>query len=104
QQGDLTTTVTMKRNDEFGDLSLAFNRMLQQIVELIRRAELHNELERKLEIQVLQSQINPHFLYNTLGSISNVIRLGQIEKVDVNRRLDYDSCVQERRYGHGRSH
>lgn len=57
--------------------------MLQQIVELIRRAELHNELERKLEIQVLQSQINPHFLYNTLGSISNVIRLGQIEKVDV---------------------
>ncbi|RTE11632.1 sensor histidine kinase [Paenibacillus whitsoniae] len=83
EQGDLTTAVTMKRNDEFGDLSRAFDRMLQQIVELIRRGELHNELERKLEIQVLQSQINPHFLYNTLGSISNVIRLGQIEKVDV---------------------
>ncbi|OPH55996.1 two-component sensor histidine kinase [Paenibacillus ferrarius] len=83
EQGHLTTTVTMNRNDEFGDLSRAFDRMLQQIVELIRRAELHNELERKLEIQVLQSQINPHFLYNTLGSISNVIRLGQIEKVDV---------------------
>ncbi|MBP1965565.1 sensor histidine kinase [Paenibacillus aceris] len=83
EQGDLTTTMTMNRNDEFGDLSRAFDRMLQQIVELIRRAELHNELERKLEIQVLQSQINPHFLYNTLGSISNVIRLGQIEKVDV---------------------
>lgn len=83
EQGDLTTTITIKRDDEFGDLSRAFDRMLQQIVELIRRAELHNELERKLEIQVLQSQINPHFLYNTLGSISNVIRLGQIEKVDV---------------------
>ncbi|TXK85320.1 histidine kinase [Paenibacillus sp. N3.4] len=83
EQGDLTTTMTINRNDEFGDLSRAFDRMLQQIVELIRRAELHNELERKLEIQVLQSQINPHFLYNTLGSISNVIRLGQIEKVDV---------------------
>ncbi|WP_339242842.1 histidine kinase [Paenibacillus sp. FSL R5-0517] len=83
EQGILTTTVTINRNDEFGDLSRAFDRMLQQIVELIRRAELHNELERKLEIQVLQSQINPHFLYNTLGSISNVIRLGQIEKVDV---------------------
>lgn len=83
EQGLLTTTITINRNDEFGDLSRAFDRMLQQIVELIRRAELHNELERKLEIQVLQSQINPHFLYNTLGSISNVIRLGQIEKVDV---------------------
>ncbi|MEO2203111.1 histidine kinase [Paenibacillus pabuli] len=83
EQGILTTTITINRNDEFGDLSRAFDRMLQQIVELIRRAELHNELERKLEIQVLQSQINPHFLYNTLGSISNVIRVGQIEKVDV---------------------
>ncbi|MBA2939556.1 histidine kinase [Paenibacillus sp. CGMCC 1.16610] len=83
EQGDLTTRVTIKRNDEFGDLSRAFDRMLQQIVELIRRGELHNELERKLEIQVLQSQINPHFLYNTLGAISNVIHLGQIEKVDV---------------------
>ncbi|MBY0116841.1 histidine kinase [Paenibacillus sp. FSL L8-0435] len=83
EQGILTTTITINRNDEFGDLSRAFDRMLQQIVELIRRAEHHNELERKLEIQVLQSQINPHFLYNTLGSISNVIRLGQIEKVDV---------------------
>ncbi|CAM4443551.1 two-component system sensor histidine kinase YesM [Paenibacillus endophyticus] len=83
EQGILTTTITINRDDEFGDLSRAFDRMLQQIVELIQRAELHNELERKLEIQVLQSQINPHFLYNTLGSISNVIRLGQIEKVDV---------------------
>ncbi|MNI04331.1 Sensor histidine kinase YpdA [compost metagenome] len=83
EQGDLTTTITINRNDEFGDLSRAFDRMLHQIVELIQRSELHNELERKLEIQVLQSQINPHFLYNTLGSISNVIRLGQLEKVDI---------------------
>jgi two-component system sensor histidine kinase YesM len=83
EQGDLATTISINRNDEFGDLSRAFDRMLLQIVELIRRSELHNELERKLEIQVLQSQINPHFLYNTLGSISNVIHLGQIDKVDV---------------------
>ncbi|MCU6796598.1 histidine kinase [Paenibacillus sp. WQ 127069] len=83
EQGDLTTSISINRNDEFGDLSRAFDRMLQQIVELIRGSELHNEQERKLEIQVLQSQINPHFLYNTLGSISNVIHLGQLEKVDV---------------------
>ncbi|MFD2878202.1 sensor histidine kinase [Paenibacillus rhizoplanae] len=61
EQGLLTTTISINRNDEFGDLSRAFDRMLQQIVELIRGAELHHELERKLEIQVLQSQINPHF-------------------------------------------
>jgi two-component system, sensor histidine kinase YesM len=83
EQGDLGVTISINRDDEFGDLSRAFDRMLQQIVDLIRRSEIHNELRRKLEIQVLQSQINPHFLYNTLGSISNVTRLGQLDKVDV---------------------
>jgi two-component system sensor histidine kinase YesM len=43
---------------------------------------INKELQRKLEIQMLQSQINPHFLYNTLGSISNVVHLGQLDKVD----------------------
>ncbi|MFK7695569.1 sensor histidine kinase [Paenibacillus sp. HJGM_3] len=83
EQGDLGIKISINRTDEFGDLSRAFDRMLRQIVELIRRLEINSELQRKLEIQVLQSQINPHFLYNTLGSISNVIRLGQLEKVDV---------------------
>ncbi|MFE5323763.1 sensor histidine kinase [Paenibacillus sp. NPDC056579] len=83
EQGNFDVIISTNRNDEFGDLSRAFDRMLQQIVELIRRLEINKELQRKLEIQVLQSQINPHFLYNTLGSISNVIRLGQLDKVDV---------------------
>jgi two-component system sensor histidine kinase YesM len=83
EQGDLNVTISIKRSDEFGELSRAFDRMLQQIGELMQRSELQNELRRKLEIQVLQSQINPHFLYNTLGSISNVVRLGQLDKVDV---------------------
>lgn len=83
EQGDLNVTISIKRSDEFGELSRAFDRMLQQIGELMQRSELQNELRRRLEIQVLQSQINPHFLYNTLGSISNVVRLGQLDKVDV---------------------
>ncbi|MEK8129124.1 histidine kinase [Paenibacillus filicis] len=82
EQGDLETVISLDRNDEFGDLSKAFDRMLEQIVELIRRSDIQNELRRKLEIQVLQSQINPHFLYNTLGAISHVSHLGQLDKVD----------------------
>ncbi|MBB6731256.1 cache domain-containing sensor histidine kinase [Cohnella zeiphila] len=82
EQGELGVVVSVRRNDEFGDLSRAFDHMLQQIVDLLKRSEKHNELQRKLEIQVLQSQINPHFLYNTLGSISHVARLGQLDKID----------------------
>ncbi|TBL80887.1 sensor histidine kinase [Paenibacillus thalictri] len=82
KQGRLDVQVSLKRNDEFGDLSHTFDLMIRQIVELIRNLDEGKELQRKLEIQILQAQINPHFLYNTLGSISNVVRLGQLDKVD----------------------
>jgi len=83
EQGDFDAAISTNRSDEFGDLSRAFDRMLRQIGDLIRRQEEHGEQQRKLEIQVLQAQINPHFLYNTLGAISNVTRLGQPEKADI---------------------
>lgn len=82
EQGRLDVQVDMKRSDEFGYLSRTFDKMLLQISELFRYLEEHKEQQKNLEIQVLQSQINPHFLYNTLGAVSNVVRLGQLDKVD----------------------
>ncbi|RXZ79873.1 sensor histidine kinase [Paenibacillaceae bacterium] len=82
EQGRLDVQVATKRNDEFGYLSRTFDRMLQQISDLFNHLDANKELQKKLEIQVLQAQINPHFLYNTLGAISNVVRLGQLDKVD----------------------
>jgi len=83
EQGDLDIQVTLDRNDEFGDLSRTFDSMLHQIDDLFNRLTMNKELQKKLEIAVLQAQINPHFLYNTLGAISNVVRLGQTDKVDI---------------------
>ncbi|MFK7697694.1 histidine kinase [Paenibacillus sp. HJGM_3] len=80
--GRLDVQVALPRNDEFGDLSRTFDLMIGRIADLIRNLDDGKELQRRLEIQMLQAQINPHFLYNTLGSISNVVRLGQLDKVD----------------------
>ncbi|MDF2924137.1 MAG: two-component sensor histidine kinase [Paenibacillaceae bacterium] len=82
KQGNMTAGTALKRRDEFGELSRTFNQMIRRIADLLQDREEDYEKRRQLEIQVLQSQINPHFLYNTLGSISNVIGLGQYDKAD----------------------
>lgn len=57
------------RTDEVGQLATNFNKILTQINELIA-AQYRSGYELKnLELQMLQSQINPHFLYNTLDMI-----------------------------------
>lgn len=82
RQGHLDIPVVLDRKDEFGDLSRSFDLMLARIRELLRNVEQEKELKRLLELQVLQSQINPHFLYNTLGAISNMVTLGKTDRVD----------------------
>ncbi|MDD9271203.1 sensor histidine kinase [Paenibacillus sp. GCM10023248] len=82
KHGNLQERVNMNRKDEFGILSGSFDQMVDQISDLIENLKENKELQRLLEIQMLQSQINPHFLYNTLGSISNAVSLGRYEKVD----------------------
>ena len=58
------------RTDEIGILYRGYNQLQQRIQELIMQAWENAEEKRKIELQVLQAQINPHFLYNTLGAIS----------------------------------
>ncbi|RAU91923.1 sensor histidine kinase [Paenibacillus sp. YN15] len=80
--GSLSAEAELQRSDEFGELSRTFNQMIRRIQDLVHDREETLETKRLMEIQVLQSQINPHFLYNTLGSISNIVGLGQYDKVD----------------------
>lgn len=73
--------VPLKRNDEIGDLSRNYAKMLDRIRSLM---EEQNNLERQrheAELSVFQSQINPHFLYNTLNCIGALVQQGTAEKV-----------------------
>lgn len=56
-------------DDEIGHLSMKFNQMMDRIRNLKEQVIEEQEDKRKYELQALQAQINPHFLYNTPDSI-----------------------------------
>lgn len=69
QGGDLDVNFRVKRRDEIGLLGHQFNRMLARIRQLIQDIYRIEEQKKEAELHALQSQINPHFIYNTLESI-----------------------------------
>lgn len=74
EEGDFSVRYDSVHQDEIGVLGSSFNHMLEQIGELIH--ELYEEKQIRLEAQLktLQEQIKPHFLYNTLDTISWMAR------------------------------
>ncbi|KUO73942.1 MAG: hypothetical protein APF77_01665 [Clostridia bacterium BRH_c25] len=81
--GDLNVRVTVNSNDEISELSEQFNDMISKIQELMSQVVTEQELKREAEIISLQSQINPHFLYNTLASIRFMVYSGNKEDADI---------------------
>lgn len=68
-EGDFTQDPAIESGDEIGTIGKVVNDMTGQIDQLMRQ-RLEDEKEKgSLELKMLQAQINPHFLYNTLDSI-----------------------------------
>lgn len=73
-RGDFNLHFEIERKDEIGALGVGFNQMVKRIKELINLVYKEQNDKRKAEVTALQSQINPHFLYNTLESINSLAR------------------------------
>jgi len=76
QSGDLQTRFVVTGNDEVAELGNTLNNMIAQLNQLIDREYKAVLNQRNAEYRALQSQIHPHFLYNTLNGFIGLNRLG----------------------------
>lgn len=71
--GSIEARSDIQSNDEFGELATAYNALLDRICELLDSIVQKEEIKRQTEMQALYSQINPHFVINTLTSIRSLM-------------------------------
>lgn len=84
EMGQFDVRVEDTSSDEVGNLTMGFNSMLRNIDELIHQNYILQLKEAESQMQALQAQINPHFLYNTLNvmrSISNYHGVSVVAKM-----------------------
>ena len=80
--GNLETRITIYSSErEVRALAKSFNHMVSRIQNLIKENEKEQELKRRSDLDALQAQINPHFLYNTLDSIVWMAECNQNDEV-----------------------
>ena len=75
QSGNLMVRSQVRGQDEIGVLSRSFNDMVERIRELLDEVRQKEKLKREAQQSVLATQIEPHFLYNSIDSIQHVAHM-----------------------------
>lgn len=78
--GNMEIRADFTSSDEIGMLSKGFNNLMDKIKSLMEEIYDQQKLRREYEFKLLQSQMNPHFLYNTIETIISFMRIGMIDK------------------------
>ena len=78
--GDFTVSCNVETGDEMQTLAESFNSMVGEIKTLVEDIHREQEIAKDAELSLLQEQINPHFLYNTLDAILWMTEAGENKK------------------------
>ncbi len=81
EKGNFNVRVNISSIDEFSALGSGFNKMTEQVQYLIDRVLQIQLKEQEAELNALQSQINPHFLYNTMETISSIAEIREVAEI-----------------------
>lgn len=109
QSGNFDERVDIKYRDEIGELSRGYNSMVANIKELVNDVYVLQLKEKEAELKALQSQINPHFLYNTLDTIfweaeaagqnkisEMIVNLSRLFRLSLNRGKSFTNVAKEK--------
>lgn len=80
--GDVNVQIHLDSRDEFQYIYTRFNAMIDNLRSLIDQVYKQRILAQKAEMKQLQSQINPHFLYNSFFILNTMARLGDYEQLE----------------------
>ncbi len=81
--GTFDMQIEHRKNDEFGYLYDRFNHMLKRLQTLIDQDFKQKLMMQKAELKQLQSQINPHFLYNSFFILNSLAKTGDNERIEM---------------------
>ena len=80
EYGNMDIVFDVNSSGEAGILAACLNNMVSRIKKLLQEIREKEDQRRKYELAVVQSQINPHFLYNTLASLKNLVQYGESDR------------------------
>lgn len=81
RKGDFDTKIELDREDEFEQLAVGFNKMTSSLKENMNERIAAERKVNETRIEMMQAQLNPHFLYNTLDTIKWVAKANHVPEV-----------------------
>lgn len=81
EMGNMDVRVALETKDEFGTLARTINMMLDQVQAHLEDRLTEQKRKSEMQFEILQAQVNPHFLYNTLDSIRWLAELKHISSI-----------------------